>query len=164
MIRLHAAPYPSRGRSLRSALSPVRPVSSRRRLGALVAVGLTSTLLSLSACGSQPQPPPGGASPPAALPARQAAKIHSSLHKLARLCRQRNRQGTEAEGLRHEVVRFITFSRRFPTARFQIHDESGTMLSALLVVREELSSCDPALVREVEPAIERLNDDGLAEP
>jgi hypothetical protein len=55
---------------------------------------------------------------------------------------------------RHVAV-LLDFARRHPQARFPIDDESGTSLSLLLVVRQELADCDPAHLPDVERLLPR---------
>ncbi|MFF4728744.1 hypothetical protein ACFY3M_25990 [Streptomyces mirabilis] len=44
-------------------------------------------------------------------------------------------------------------SRRYPDARFPIDDETGTTLSLLLVTRQSMRDCAPALAVHVDRAL-----------
>ena len=69
-------------------------------------------------------------------------QVHGVYHRLGRHCNRRETHGTELDRITSDFVRWY---RAYPAARYalQIDDESGTMLSAILVLRYELSRCSP---------------------
>lgn len=109
-------------------------------------------------CGSgSPPPDQGEAQAPhrrAAVPGGVEREVHARLHALPRDC---NRGRAGKESLRQTTRSFIRYYRQYPSGRYrlQIDGESGTMLSALLVVREELLTCAPALAREITAVLPR---------
>ena len=78
--------------------------------------------------------------------------VHQTLHRLPRFC---GRGRTDRRRLDATTIRFIELYRRYPADRFRmrIDDESGTMLSAMLVVRDELSRCSPRHAARIDPIL-----------
>lgn len=111
-------------------------------------------LASATACGTTDPPatgqPPSGAPVAGASPADERAPmpagvrryIHSTFHDLPRSCA---RGRVDEPILDRTTTTFISLHRRYPAARYrvQIDDESGTTLSAILVLRDELTRCSP---------------------
>lgn len=118
-----------------------------RRAAALPAL-VVAIAASTAACGGGSGGSPGVEAPPvtpdrrALLPAGETRYIHKTFHELARYCR---RGRADKRRLDATTERFIALYRRFPADRFRmaIDDESGTTLSAILVLRYELSTCSP---------------------
>jgi len=75
--------------------------------------------------------------------------VHKTLHDLPRLCLQSRPDTRE---LKEAARVFIQYYERFPSQRFrlQIDEESGSMLSALLVLRAELTRCSVRLTKSVD--------------
>ena len=120
-------------------------------------IGLAvSAGLSLQHLFEQPEDTPGpavlvsAASTPThpSVPPGEADQAHRALHRLGEACadHQHRSQAT----IDREVEALLGFARRHPRGGFQIDDEHGTSLSLLLVLREELASCDPAALPQVE--------------
>lgn len=78
---------------------------------------------------------------------QQAEPVHRALHALGSACRR------DPAGRRQGVLRALdvitTFVARHPAARFPVDDESGTTLALLFVVRDELRTCAPTLVSDI---------------
>lgn len=107
-----------------------------------------------AACGtSTPAPDSGGHTerhdPRARVPDDVQHTVHTALHALPRLCGGRR---PNSRALDRTTRIFIRYYKRYPSRRFrlQIDDESGTMLSALLVLRQDLSRCSPRLTVKVD--------------
>jgi len=86
------------------------------------------------------------------VPASVERYVHRSFHRLGRSCAP----GRPApRGLDRIVDRFLELYRRYPADRFrmQIDDEGGTMLSATLVLREELAGCSPRHAAIIDPVL-----------
>lgn len=93
--------------------------------------------------------------------------MHETFHRLPRSCA---RGRADRQRLDVTTAKFIELYRRYPADRFQmtIDDESGTMFSAILVLRDELSRCsprhaaliDPILPARVRRALRPLRTDG----
>jgi hypothetical protein len=97
------------------------------------------------ACGGAAErrdPPSRAAERGAAIPGDVERYVHRTFHRLPRSC---NRRGADRRVLDQITTRFIGLYRRYPAPRFRlrIDDESGTMLSAILVLRYELAECSP---------------------
>ena len=111
--------------------------------------------LTLAACGGQrPAAQPTATSPDrrAAMPAGEVLFVHRSLHRLPRLCRAAR---TDPRRLDATTARFVELYRRYPADRyeFRVDDESATMLSAVLVLRDELSRCSPRHAARIDPVL-----------
>lgn len=78
--------------------------------------------------------------------------MHKTLHDLPRLCRP-GRPDTRA--LTRATLALVRYYKRFPSrrCRLQIDDESGSMLSALLVLRDELTGCSARLTKTVDEVL-----------
>lgn len=123
----------------------------------LAAVGMVRILEgTLTSSGSGAVGTPQGHSvglpePTSTLTAQQARPVHNALHDLGRACRRRPGPA-HSEVLR--ALRVIAdFAKAHPRARFPIDDESGSSMTLLFVVRDELLSCAPSLVTRVDRLI-----------
>jgi hypothetical protein len=125
------------------------------QLAAAAAVVVVAVLA--AACGGAdtareaPQPPSDRPATP--VPRSAARYVHEEFHRLPRWCA---RGRTDRRRLDNTTARFLDLYRRYPAERFRmtIDDESGTMLSAILVLRAALYRCSPrhaALVDSVLP-------------
>lgn len=110
-----------------------------------------------TACGTSSPAPDGGGhterrDPRARVPGDVQHTVHTALHALPRLCRGRR---PNSRALDRTTLIFIRYYKRYPSRRFrlQIDDESGTMLSAVLVLRQELSRCSPRLTVKVDTVL-----------
>ena len=101
---------------------------------------------------SQPVAPYALPTPEVILDESESQPAHRALHALGRAC-----QPKVAERTRNSVLRPLRvierFASRYPAGGFTIDDESGTTLSLLIVVRNELETCDPGLVPRVDELI-----------
>ena len=97
-------------------------------------------------------PPPAGADRRAMVPADVERYVHETFHRLDSIC---NRRRADEPVLERAVERFITLYRRYPADRFRmkIDDETGTTLSAILVLRDELSRCSPRTAAPIDPVL-----------
>ncbi len=79
--------------------------------------------------------------------------VHASLHRLPTIC------GREVDSRAIERITgaFIDYYERYPSDSFrlQIDDEGGSTLSAILVLRYELSRCSPSSARRVDEVLPR---------
>lgn len=71
----------------------------------------------------------------------QTADVHHDLHVIARVCGPGSRDRSRL--VADPASTILRFARRWPDARFPIHDEVGTSVSLLMVTREALKSCAP---------------------
>lgn len=88
----------------------------------------------------------------ASLPPAVQRYVHRTLHRLPRSCSPRR---ADALVLTPVTRRFVKLYQRYPYERFGMayHDESGTMLSAILVLRNELATCSPRHAARIDPAL-----------
>lgn len=78
--------------------------------------------------------------------------VHDTFHRFPRSCAPGR---ADRRRLDATTAKFIRLYRRYPYDRFRmtIDDESGTMLSAILVLRDELSRCSPRHAASVDPVL-----------
>lgn len=78
--------------------------------------------------------------------------MHRTFHRLPGFC---GRGRTDRGRIDTATTRFLELYRRYPAERFRmrIDDESGTMLSAILVLRDELSRCSPRNAARIDPIL-----------
>ena len=142
---------------------PDRPDSWTLRLRTLtvaaavlaVTVILAAVLLRSVAAPSSPvavvpsaQPPePSSSAPPAAV-----QQIHDALHGLGDQC-EPVRSDRSKPSINRDVTTILAFAQRYPEGRFPIDDETGSVLSLLLVARDALRSCEPAEAARVNKAL-----------
>ena len=77
---------------------------------------------------------------------------HAALHALGKAC-ETPMIGRDRDTVRRPFGRILTFATAYPNAGFRIDGESGTTLALLIVVWDEVKSCDPALAPDVEDLI-----------
>ena len=111
--------------------------------------------LAVAGCGASTRDPvasPEAEDRRAAMPRSAVDDVHRTLHRLPRTC---SPQRVDRRRLDMTTSRFLDLYRRFPADRyeFQIDDEAGTMLSALLVLRDELSRCSPRHAARIDPVL-----------
>ena len=116
---------------------------------------LPPLVVALAACGGgAPSAQPAATQPDrrAALPAQDALYVHRTFHRLPRFCGPGR---ADRRRLDATTTRFIELFRRYPAERyaFRIDDESGTTLSAILVLRDELSRCSPRHAARIDPVL-----------
>lgn len=82
-------------------------------------------------------------------PQRRVRIAHMALHDLGRACEvlATRRQAADVEEPLDEIV---SFARDFPSAGFNVDGESASTLALLVVVRNQLLSCEPSHASEVE--------------
>ena len=85
-------------------------------------------------------------------PRERVGRVHQALHALGKECKSSWRPGAAAR-LRHPLSRLEAFAGDYPAAQFRIDGEHGTTLALLIVVWNQLKSCDQALAGEVERLI-----------
>jgi hypothetical protein len=117
----------------------------RRRLRVALGGVLAVTVGTITACGGASDPAPLPQQPPdrrAEIPAETQREVRDVFHRLPRFCGRDPADRAEEATLERTTARFIGFYRRYPADRFRlaIDDESGSMLSALLVLRAELAA------------------------
>lgn len=88
----------------------------------------------------------------ASVPGDVERYVHETFHRLPRSCA---RGRADRRRLDATTAKFIKLYRRYPYDRFgmTIDDESGTMLSASLVLRDELSRCSPRHAAAIDPIL-----------
>lgn len=112
--------------------------------------------VAVAGCGGsdREQPVPAAARQPplASLPPAVQRYVHRTLHRLPRSCSARR---ADPRVLAPVTRRFVTLYQRYPYDRFGMayHDESGTMLSAILVLRNELATCSPRHAARIDPVL-----------
>lgn len=85
-------------------------------------------------------------------PQERVDAVHGALHALGKLCNQPEvNRGRRLLTRRFETVR--KFAAQYPSGGFAIDGESGTTLGLLIVVRHELETCDPMLVRKIDAMV-----------
>ncbi|KPC71789.1 hypothetical protein ADL35_32930 [Streptomyces sp. NRRL WC-3753] len=96
----------------------------------------------------EPSPTVAFVTPPTA----QVRPVHEALHDIDAACGT-NGGHSGRTSLTRDVDTVIDFSRRYPEARFPIDDETGSTLSLLLVTRQSMRDCAPALAARVDRAL-----------
>lgn len=96
--------------------------------------------------------PPARADRRAPVPDAVERYVHETLHRLDSVCSPRR---ADEPALEKAVERFVGLYNRYPADRFRmkIDDESGTMLSAILVLRDELSRCSPRTAAPIDAVL-----------
>ena len=137
---------------------------NRRRAMVIVAVALAVVLAGVGwyVLRSPEEPPPAaimsGTPTPMAprpkdqAPDDQARRVHRALHAIGAICESRTGQGRAAL-VRRQVDTIVDFARRYPSVSFPIDDETGTTVSLLILVRDEVRDCAPSLTEEVNAAL-----------
>jgi hypothetical protein len=123
------------------------------RAAALTAITVAMSALA-TACGDADTPAksPPPAAEQRAVPADATRFVHQTFHRLPGFC---GRGRTARSRLDVTTTQFVELYRRYPAERFRmrIDDESGTMLSAILVLRDELSRCSPRHAARIDPIL-----------
>ena len=96
---------------------------------------------------SAPSPEPSSSAPPA-----QVEGVHQALHRLGDQC-EPVRNDRSKSVIKRDVDTILAFARRYPEGRFPIDDETGSVLSLLLVARDTLRPCEPAEAARVDRAL-----------
>lgn len=130
---------------------------------------LAAAATTAAACGGGSGGSPGVEAPPvrpdrrALLPAAEVRYIHATFHGLRRYCRPGR---ADQRRLDATTDRFIALYRRFPADRFRmaIDDETGTTLSAILVLRYELSTCSPRHAKRIDRVLGPRAPDAARRP
>lgn len=115
-------------------------------------------LYSRATTDAAPPPSPDAQVAPATLPSPtqhpprgRVETAHQALHALGRGCETPLAQ-RKPRAVSEPLKVIETFATDFPGGGFTVDDESGTTLALLLVVWNQLKTCEPSLV----PQIERL--------
>lgn len=87
--------------------------------------------------------------------ANEVRTVHDALHDIGKRCRSGRIDRQQRAKAAADVDAILTFARRYPVGRFQIDDETSTAPGLLLVTRQALRSCDPALAARVAGAYSR---------
>ena len=87
-----------------------------------------------------------------AVPGAVQNYVHQTFHRLPRWCARGRADDARLDAT---TTTFIAMYRRFPGDRFRmkIDDESGSMLSAILVLRDELARCSPRHAARIDPVL-----------
>lgn len=120
-----------------------------------LAVGAATLLAALAGCGGAaggPDEPSQPSERRAAIPPGVQRDVHETFHRLPRSC---SRRRADEAVLTRTTQTFLTLYRRYPPERFAltIDDESGDMLSAILVLRYELATCSPRHAASIDPVL-----------
>lgn len=123
-------------------------MSRRKHLRAAFGGALVAAAGVIAACGgaTESTPVPQQAEDQQAqMPAETQRYVHEVFHRLPRSCGRERAESADRPMLERTTERFIGLYRRYPADRFRlsIDDESGSMLSVLLVLRYELAACSP---------------------
>ena len=112
------------------------------------------TAVAIVGCGANAPAPTTapGATDRTAMPRPAVDYVHRTFHRLPRSCA---RGRADRRQLDATTSRFLELYGRYPPSRFElrIDDESGTMLSVLLILRDELSRCSPRHAARIDPAL-----------
>jgi hypothetical protein len=92
-------------------------------------------------------PEPTSSAPPA-----EIERLHDALHDLGDQC-EPVRSDRSKPSIDRDVATILAFARRYPEGRFPIDDETGSVLSLLLVARDTLRPCEPAAAARVNRAL-----------
>lgn len=113
------------------------------------ALALATLVTGCGATAGAPERTAPPSDPRVPVPIAVQRDVHAMLHRLSRVC---GRRRADTEALERTTRAFTRYYRRYPSRRFrlQIDDESGTMLSAILVLRAALARCSPGRAREVD--------------
>lgn len=77
--------------------------------------------------------------------------VHETFHRLPSSCARGRSDGARLDAT---TAKFIALYRRFGDRfRMTIDDESGSMLSATLVLRDEFSRCSPRHAAEIDSVL-----------
>ena len=123
-------------------MAVAEPQLSRWRVAGVAALAAGA----LSACGQPSETatrsPAGSAEPSRRVPAAVERQVHQTFHRFERYCSRRN---VDEPALDRTTSNFIGWYRTYPAEKYavRIDDEPGTMLSAILVLRYEMSRCSP---------------------
>lgn len=121
-------------------------------------IAATLAVALLSGCGQQGEratrSTANAAEPTRRVPASVSQQVHRTFHRFERYC---SRRGVDARTLDRTTSDFITWYRAYPPDQYalQIDDEPGTMLSAILVLRYELSRCSPRHAAQIDAVLPR---------
>ena len=119
-----------------------------------MAIVLASGALAGCGSGEQDERPAGSRAqaPAARIPAPVERDVHETFHRLPRSCSARRADGPVLD---RTTARFVRWYRRYPADRYEmrIDDESGTMLSAILVLRYELAGCSPSHAARIDAVL-----------
>ena len=139
-------------------------------VAALLLVGVILAVVAVVTAGREPPRATGDAPQPT--PVQTANKtlaqvevqpVHDALHDIAARCRP----GAAADDPRRvaqDAAVIMSFARRYPQAEFPIDDERGTTLSLLLVARQALTDCAPAVAAAVDDQLPTEYQSGTLNP
>ena len=122
------------------------------RVAALTAITVAISALATACGGAETLAKPPPSANHGAVSPDDVRFVHQTFHRLPRFCGDGR---TERDRLDTTTTRFIELYHRYPADRFRtrIDDESGTMLSAILVLRDELSRCGPRHAARIDPIL-----------
>jgi hypothetical protein len=94
------------------------------------------------------------------VPPQVERQVHRTFHQFRRYC---SRSAANSAALDETTRDFIGWYRSYPAEQYtvQIDDEPGTMLSAILVLRYELSRCSAAHAARIDAVLPRAIVRGL---
>ena len=100
------------------------------------------------------------AEPSKRVPAAVERRVHRTFHRFRRSC---SRRAADERALDRTTSDFIAWYRAYPAEEYavQIDAEPGTMLSAILVLRYELSRCSPRHAARIDAVLPREMLPGL---
>ena len=132
-------------------MAAAKPQLTRAAALTVITVAISALATACGDADTAPKSPPPAADQ-RAVPADAARFVHQTFHRLPEFCR---RGRTDSGRLDATTARFTELYRRYPADRFRmkIDDESGTMLSAILVLRDELSRCSPRHAARIDPIL-----------
>lgn len=125
-------------------MGPPQPQLSRLAKN-LAVVGLSLTAVG---CGSSESEVATRPDARKAIPTQLQGEIHGRIHRLRRVCRHERAVARAARA-------FLGYYRRYPPGRYrwQVHDETATTFSALLVARDRLRRCDADWTRRIDAVL-----------
>jgi hypothetical protein len=85
-------------------------------------------------------------------PATEVQPVHDALHDIDDQCKP-GAVGGDQSRLARDADVILAFAQRHPSASFPIDDETGRTLSLLLVTRQALRDCAPAVAARADSAL-----------
>ena len=133
-------------------MAAAKPQLNKGAYGSALALLAVATLAACGGAGKPAEPRQPAPDRRAALPAQDARYVHRTFHRLRRFCAPGR---LERRRVAATTTRFLEFYRRYPADRYRmkIDDEWGNMLSAILVLRDELSRCSPRAAARIDPVL-----------
>ena len=134
-------------------MAAAKPQLNKAGPGSALTLLAAARLAACGGAGTSAEPRQPAPDRRAALPAQDARYVHRTFHRVSRFCAP----GTiDPRRVAATTTGFVELHRHYPASRYRmrIDDEWGTMLSAILVLRDdELSRCSPRQAARIDPVL-----------